>query len=64
MGGIKDSGLGRRHGVEGMRKFTEPQTVAVQRLMPIAQPPWMPPERYARVLTKALRLLDRTPGMR
>jgi succinate-semialdehyde dehydrogenase / glutarate-semialdehyde dehydrogenase len=45
-------------------RFTEQQTVALQRLMPIAQPPWLPPERYARVLTRAMRLLDRIPGMR
>ena len=36
MGGMKDSGLGRRHGAEGIRKYTESQTVAVQRVMPIA----------------------------
>src|SRR5204862_4880309 len=35
MGGMKDSGLGRRHGAEGIRKYTEAQTVTVQRLLPI-----------------------------
>src|SRR3712207_7726216 len=35
MGGMKDSGLGRRHGAEGIRKYTESQTVAVQRVMSI-----------------------------
>ena len=39
MGGMKDSGLGRRHGATGILKYTEPQTVSVQRLMPIAPPP-------------------------
>ncbi|MFC4357403.1 succinic semialdehyde dehydrogenase [Halobium salinum] len=29
MGGMNDSGLGRRHGPEGLLKFTESQTVAV-----------------------------------
>jgi succinate-semialdehyde dehydrogenase/glutarate-semialdehyde dehydrogenase len=33
MGGHKDSGLGRRHGAEGLLRFTESQTVAVQRGM-------------------------------
>ena len=32
MGGMKDSGLGRRHGSEGILKYTEAQTVAQQRL--------------------------------
>jgi succinate-semialdehyde dehydrogenase/glutarate-semialdehyde dehydrogenase len=31
MGGRRSSGLGRRHGREGILRFTEPQTVAVQR---------------------------------
>ncbi len=38
MGGFKRSGLGRRHGWEGLLKFTEPQTVAVQRLIPAYGP--------------------------
>ena len=33
MGGRKGSGLGRRHGREGLLRYTEPQTVAVQRLV-------------------------------
>ena len=33
MGGMKDSGLGRRHGAEGILKYTEAQTVASQRLL-------------------------------
>ena len=39
MGGFKDSGLGRRHGAEGILKYTEPQTIAVQRGLPLAAPP-------------------------
>ena len=35
----KDSGLGRRHGRDGILKYTEPQTVAVQRLVSFAPPP-------------------------
>jgi succinate-semialdehyde dehydrogenase / glutarate-semialdehyde dehydrogenase len=33
MGGMGDSGLGRRHGDEGLLKYTESQTVAVQRVL-------------------------------
>ncbi|NGN69439.1 succinate-semialdehyde dehydrogenase (NADP(+)) [Streptomyces sp. A7024] len=39
MGGMGDSGLGRRHGAEGIRKYTESQTVARQRLMPLGPKP-------------------------
>lgn len=33
MGGMGASGLGRRHGDEGMLKYTEPQTIATQRAL-------------------------------
>jgi succinate-semialdehyde dehydrogenase/glutarate-semialdehyde dehydrogenase len=64
MGGMKASGLGRRHGADGITKYTESQTVAVQKLMPIAPPPGMPHRLWARVMTLSLRLLRRTPGVR
>lgn len=61
MGGMKDSGLGRRHGREGIVKYTEPQTVAVQRGMPIAPPPGVGAERWAGIMTTGLRVLRRLP---
>ncbi len=64
MGGVKDSGVGRRHGAEGIRKYTEAQTIAVQRGLPLAAPPWLDEERYSRIMTRALRVLKRTPGLR
>jgi len=60
VGGMEDSGLGRRHGREGIFKFTESQTVAVQRLVPLAPPFGMSPERWARVMTFLLRVVRRT----
>ena len=38
MGGMKDSGLGRRHGLEGILKYTEAQAVAIQRVVPAFAP--------------------------
>ncbi|MEW5807923.1 succinic semialdehyde dehydrogenase [Mycolicibacterium litorale] len=35
MGGTRDSGLGRRQGAEGILKYTEAQTIATQRLIPM-----------------------------
>jgi len=61
MGGMKDSGLGRRHGAEGIRKYTEQQTVAVQRVMPVAAPFSVSEGAWARVVTSGLRLLRRLP---
>jgi succinate-semialdehyde dehydrogenase / glutarate-semialdehyde dehydrogenase len=64
MGGMKDSGLGRRHGATGILKYTEPQTVSVQRLMPIAPPPLIGQGLWARLMTLGLRMLSRIPGVR
>ncbi|MEU3980300.1 succinic semialdehyde dehydrogenase [Streptomyces sp. NPDC026672] len=57
MGGMKDSGLGRRHGSEGILKYTEPQTIAHQRLLPMAPALGMDDAQYAAVLSRALRAL-------
>ena len=64
MGGMKDSGLGRRHGAAGILKYTESQTVSVQRLMPIAPRPWSVPSCGRTAMTQSLRLLRRLPGVR
>ncbi|MFE4668478.1 succinic semialdehyde dehydrogenase [Streptomyces sp. NPDC056716] len=57
MGGMKDSGLGRRHGAEGILKYTEAQTVAVQRVLPMGPSLGMSDERYARVMSTSLRVM-------
>src|SRR3954465_3409860 len=64
MGGMKASGLGRRHGAGGILKYTEAQTVVVQRVLPIA--PWfgMGYGVWRRVMTLGLRMLRRAPGVR
>jgi succinate-semialdehyde dehydrogenase/glutarate-semialdehyde dehydrogenase len=64
MGGMKDSGLGRRHGATGILKYTEPQTVSVQRLIPIAPPPLVGQRLWAWAMTWGLRVLSRIPGVR
>jgi succinate-semialdehyde dehydrogenase/glutarate-semialdehyde dehydrogenase len=57
MGGMKDSGLGRRHGAEGLTKYTEPQTVATARFTNYAVPPFVPQRRYVDGVSLGLRLL-------
>ncbi len=64
MGGFKDSGLGRRHGREGILKYTESQTVAVERFLPVTRIPGLSQERTAKVLTLALGLMHKVPGLR
>ncbi|MFD3921288.1 succinic semialdehyde dehydrogenase [Streptomyces sp. NPDC058595] len=57
MGGMKESGLGRRHGSEGILKYTEVQTVAQQRVLPMAPSMGMDDEKYAAFMTRSLRAL-------
>ncbi|NHA70152.1 succinic semialdehyde dehydrogenase [Phycicoccus flavus] len=59
MGGMKASGVGRRHGREGLLKYTESQNVTVQRLVGVGEAPGLGGEAYARTLTGALRVLRR-----
>jgi succinate-semialdehyde dehydrogenase/glutarate-semialdehyde dehydrogenase len=42
MGGFGDSGLGRRHGVEGIKRYLEARTVATSRVGPLAPPDRLP----------------------
>ncbi|MFF7728415.1 succinic semialdehyde dehydrogenase [Streptomyces sp. NPDC008001] len=57
MGGMGDSGLGRRHGSEGILKYTEAQTVAHQRVVPLAPAFGLDDAKYAEIMTRGLRLL-------
>jgi succinate-semialdehyde dehydrogenase/glutarate-semialdehyde dehydrogenase len=63
MGGRNDSGIGRRHGDEGFEKYTETQSVAVQRGHPISPPAGVPNRVFAAVLTGYLKLM-RATGLR
>ena len=63
MGGMKDSGVGRRHGEKGILKYTESQTVATQRVMGIAPPPGVSREMFAKLMTIGLRVMKRVPGL-
>lgn len=45
MGGVKDSGSGRRHGAEGIRKYCRQKTVVTDRLGLRSEFPWFPASR-------------------
>jgi acyl-CoA reductase-like NAD-dependent aldehyde dehydrogenase len=60
MGGFRQSGLGRRQGSEGVRRFTESQSVAVQKVIRLAPMLGMSDETYAKLMTANLRFLKKT----
>ena len=63
-GGVADSGLGRRHGDEGLRKFCDQQTVVVDRFGLKREPQWFPvPKHSADRMRRVLRVLFRS-GLR
>ena len=59
MGGMRESGLGRRQGTEGVLRFTETQSVATQRLLRFGPMFGLRDETYARVMTAQLKLLKK-----
>jgi succinate-semialdehyde dehydrogenase/glutarate-semialdehyde dehydrogenase len=59
MGGMRESGMGRRQGSEGIHRYTESQTVATQRLLKIAPNFGMKAETHAKLMTMSLRALKR-----
>ncbi|KAB1187965.1 MULTISPECIES: succinic semialdehyde dehydrogenase [Haloferax] len=58
MGGMKASGIGRRHGRHGLLKYTESQTVATQRLG-LLSPPKRGKQVWAEGATLGLRVWKR-----
>lgn len=64
MGGVKSSGIGRRHGAQGLLKYTSPRTISVQRLVPIAGPSFLRRTMFAAAVVATLKILRRTPGVK
>ncbi len=60
MGGIKESGLGRRQGVEGIRRFVSVQSVATQSGPALAPAGPLGPRSFTALMTGALRVLKWT----
>ena len=59
MGGMGESGLGRRHGAEGIRKYTESQTIATQRLMALGVPANKTVEQFVTMTNQQLMMFRR-----
>ena len=59
MGGMRESGLGRRQGAEGILRYTDTQSVATQRFLRFGPMFGLSDERYAKLMVANLRLLKR-----
>ena len=59
MGGMRQSGMGRRQGAEGIHRYTESQSVATQRVVRLAPMLGMKDEPYARLMTANLRVMKK-----
>ncbi|MFD9891080.1 succinic semialdehyde dehydrogenase [Amycolatopsis sp. NPDC059027] len=61
MGGMKESGVGRRNGAEGLLKYTESQSIAIQRGLALRPGRGVPGSVWARGLTAGLKALRHLP---
>ncbi|UTF53698.1 succinic semialdehyde dehydrogenase [Natronosalvus rutilus] len=59
MGGVGDSGLGRRHGPEGLERYLESKTIASSRVGPVWNPPGVPARWFVRGMVGALGVRKR-----
>ena len=59
MGGMRQSGMGRRQGSEGIHRYTESQSVATQRGVRFAPMFGMSDEGYAKVMTAQLKMMKK-----
>lgn len=56
-GGVKESGVGRVHGPEGLREFTSVKSIMATRARPPREPWWFPvPARLADLAVRTMRL--------
>jgi succinate-semialdehyde dehydrogenase/glutarate-semialdehyde dehydrogenase len=62
MGGMKASGIGRRHGPDGILKYTESQTVSTARVMNLDPPLGLPSPLWQKALTPLIQAVQRLPG--
>ncbi|MEV0947062.1 succinic semialdehyde dehydrogenase [Rhodococcus sp. NPDC049939] len=62
MGGMGVSGVGRRHGDDGLLKYTEPQTVATTRVLNLGGPRGLPPKLWAKIMPPFVKAMQWLPG--
>ncbi|WP_421845205.1 succinic semialdehyde dehydrogenase [Mycobacterium sp.] len=64
MGGMGLSGVGRRHGAEGLLKYTEAQTIAAARVLNLDAPFGIPSALWQKSLLPIVRMVMQLPGRR
>jgi succinate-semialdehyde dehydrogenase/glutarate-semialdehyde dehydrogenase len=57
MGGMAASGLGRRHGIEGLLRFTQPQTIATAHVATMSPKFGRSDEQWSGILVKFLQIM-------
>ncbi|MGO3325034.1 succinic semialdehyde dehydrogenase [Gordonia sp. (in: high G+C Gram-positive bacteria)] len=62
MGGMGISGVGRRHGADGLLKYTEPQTIATQRVIGLDGIKGIPQSLYLKLTPAIIKSLKYLPG--
>ncbi|BAW07240.1 succinic semialdehyde dehydrogenase [Nocardia seriolae] len=62
MGGMGISGVGRRHGPDGLLKFTEPQAIVVTRFLNLDAPSFIPQDKWPPFLMTLARSFRFLPG--
>ncbi|WP_183094190.1 succinic semialdehyde dehydrogenase [Nocardioides stalactiti] len=59
MGGMRESGMGRRQGAEGIHRYTETQSVGTQRVVRLSPQFGLSSEQYAKVQVLGLKVLNK-----
>src|SRR5690625_936199 len=62
MGGMRASGVGRRHGADGILKYTESQTISTARVLNLNPPVGISAPRWQKVLAAVIRAVQALPG--
>jgi succinate-semialdehyde dehydrogenase/glutarate-semialdehyde dehydrogenase len=62
MGGMGISGVGRRHGPEGLLKYAESQTIAAARVFNLDPPLGLPPTLWQKSILPLVRTVMKLPG--
>ena len=62
MGGMKTSGVGRRHGADGILNYTESQTVSTARVLNLDPPLGISSSLWQKALTPLMRVVQALPG--
>jgi len=61
MGGMGISGVGRRHGADGLLKYVESQTISTARLINLDPPPGVPAQLWQKSLVPIVRAVMKLP---